>query len=132
MTGRKPKPTALKIIKGTARKHRMNDKEPKPETAKKQAPPGWLNVDAKKEWKRLIAELTDNGIVTNLDLSMLAALCQLWGEYIAGIKTSEPVSMAHVTQMRLLAAEFGLTPSSRSKVEAIPIEIIEHDPWDDL
>jgi len=35
--------------------------------------------------------------------------------------------------MRLMAGEFGLTPSSRSKVEAVPVEVVpEDDPWDSL
>jgi len=133
MTGRKPKPTALKLIKGTARKHRMNKNEPKPELALLEPAPSWLSTEAKKEWKRLIKLLTDSSIVTKLDLTMLATFCQMWGDYIKGIKASEPVSMAHVTQMRLMAAEFGMTPSSRSKVETVtPVDKNAYDPWDEF
>ena len=132
MTGRKPLPTALKMIKGTARKHRMNKNEPKIKQGDIPPCPSWMGVEGKKEWKRLSTALHDTGIVTALDTSMLAALCQMWGEYVESVKAGEPVSVAHVTQMRLMAAEFGLTPSSRSKVEAVPIETLEHDPWDDL
>ena len=117
-------------MQGTARPHRMNTKEPKRKVAKVKSPPVWLNSEGKKEWKRLIKELTNDGIVTNLDTSMLATFCQMWGEYIAGVKSGEPVGVTHMTQMRLLAAEFGMTPASRTKVEALPIEVeLENDPW---
>ena len=130
MPGRKPIPTALKILKGTARPHRINDKEPQVEVAKPQPAPVWLNSDAKKEWVRLFDLLTKSGVITDLDTSMLATFCQMWGEYIAGFKSGDPVGVTHMTQMRLMAAEFGLTPSSRSKVEAIIPESNEYDPWD--
>ncbi len=130
--GRKPIPTALKLIQGTLRKERINKHEPDIKT-KMPACPAWLNVEAKKEWKRLIKELNKYGIATGFDFIALATLCQMWGEYIEGAKVGEPVGAAHVTQMRLLLVEFGMTPSSRSKVEAV--EVLEpdaYDPWNEF
>ena len=50
--GRKPKPTALKVLEGNPGKRPLNELEPKP---KKQAPscPSWLEPEAKKEWRRM-------------------------------------------------------------------------------
>ena len=132
MAGRRPKPTALKVIKGTARKSRLNPKEPQASEGDFSKCPSWLCSEGKKEWKRMSGKLKDAGVLTELDRTAFTVLCQMWGEYVEGTINKEPVSMAHITQMRLMASEFGLTPSSRSKVEAVPIETLEHDPWDDL
>ena len=50
--GRKPKPTAVKVLEGNPDKRSLNTAEPKPE---KKAPrcPSWLEDEAKKEWKRM-------------------------------------------------------------------------------
>lgn len=133
MAGRRPKPTALKILFGTDRKSRLNQKEPQPKEANLAQCPIWLCVEGKKEWRRLARKLKDVGILSELDMTAFTVYCQMWGEYIAGIKANEPVSMAHVTQMRLMAAEFGLTPSSRSRVVAVDLlQPKANDPWDDL
>ena len=50
--GRKPKPTAIKVLEGNPGKRPLNKFEPAPE---KKAPPcpEWLNGEAKAEWERL-------------------------------------------------------------------------------
>lgn len=50
--GRKPKPTALKVLEGNPGKRQLNVVEPKP---RNKAPkcPAWLDAEAKKEWRRL-------------------------------------------------------------------------------
>ena len=50
--GRKPKPTAVKVLEGNPGKRSLNTGEPKPE---KKAPrcPAWLEDEAKKEWRRM-------------------------------------------------------------------------------
>jgi len=85
-----------------------------------------------KSAKRVFKLLTKNKVITDFDLAMLATFCQMWGDYISSIKTNEPVTMAHITQMRLLAGEFGLTPVSRSRVEMIEPVSSEPDPWDEF
>lgn len=47
LQGRKPKPTALKILEGNPGKRKLNAKEPTP---LKKAPkcPAWLDAEAKK------------------------------------------------------------------------------------
>ena len=56
--GRKPTPTALKVLEGNPGKRKLNDNEPRPE---KKAPscPKWLEPEAKKEWRRLAKKMTD-------------------------------------------------------------------------
>lgn len=55
--GRKPKPTAMKVLEGNPGKRQLNSKEPKPV---KKAPrcPNWLEDEAKKEWKRMVTVRT--------------------------------------------------------------------------
>ena len=58
MAGRKPKPTALKLLEGDRGKGRrpINEHEPIPPRGGVKCPP-WLLPEAKKEWKRLAASL---------------------------------------------------------------------------
>jgi phage terminase small subunit len=127
---RKKLPTQLKIVKGTNRKNRTNPAEPKPES-KLPSCPAWIHPEGKKEWGRLVDEMTKTGVVTGFDYIGLATLCNMWGEYVEGAQTGEPVSVAHITQMRLYLVEFGMTPSSRSKVHAGEVDKPK-DPWDDF
>ncbi|MEH6468216.1 MAG: P27 family phage terminase small subunit [Porticoccus sp.] len=127
---RKALPTQLKIVKGTDQKCRTNTAEPKPES-KLPPCPSWVHGEGKKEWKRLSKELIKTGVVTGFDFIGLATLCHMWGEYVEGAQTGEPVSVAHITQMRLYLVEFGMTPSSRSKVHAGDGDRPK-DPWDDF
>lgn len=55
-SGRKPKPTAIKVLEGNPGKRELNEYEPKPA---KKAPrcPSWLEDEAKKEWKRTAKQL---------------------------------------------------------------------------
>jgi phage terminase small subunit len=115
---RKKTPTALKLIKGTDRKDRANENEPECKVGLPVCPT-WLNAEGKKEWKRAGKLLVESGVATHLDFVNFATFCQMWGEFVEGVKTGEPVSIAHITQMRLYAVELGMTPSSRSKVSAI-------------
>ena len=65
--GRKPKPTAVKVLEGNPGKRSLNTGEPKPE---KKAPrcPAWLEDEAKKEWRRMAKQLEHLGILTEIVL----------------------------------------------------------------
>ena len=69
--GRKPKPTAIKVLEGNPGKRALNEMEPQPE---KKAPkcPVWLDKEAKKEWKRISKQLEDLGILTEVDMAAFA------------------------------------------------------------
>ena len=71
--GRKPKPTAVKVLEGNPGKRSLNTNEPKPV---KKAPrcPAWLEDEAKKEWKRMAKQMEQLGILTEIDM---AAFCRL-------------------------------------------------------
>ena len=78
--GRKPKPTAVKVLEGNPGKRSLNTKEPKPE---KKAPrcPSWLEDEAKKEWKRMAKQLEHLGILTEVDMAAFAGYCQAYARW---------------------------------------------------
>ena len=61
--GRKPKPTALKVLEGNPGKRPLNDREPVPPKGTLKCP-AWLLPEAKKEWKRLAPALEAMGVLT--------------------------------------------------------------------
>ena len=134
--GRKPKPTALKILEGNPGKRPLNTNEP---VLGKVAPacPGWLMPAAKEEWNRLAGVMEMMGILTEVDMAAFAGYCQAYArwkeaeEYISengtmfktpsGYMQQVPqVSIAHqyLKIMDRLAEQFGLTPSARSRIIA--------------
>ena len=134
--GRKPKPTALKMLEGNPGGRPLNTKEPKPE---KKAPrcPSWLEDEAKKEWKRMAKVLEQMGLLTEMDMAAFAGYCQSYArwkeaeEFIEKhgtiVKTPsgywQQVPQVSIAQQNLktmlkFCSEFGLTPSSRSRMIA--------------
>ena len=149
MKGRKPIPTNLKVIRGTAQPCRVNSQEPKPDKAKRPPAPRTLSELARKHWKRITKELEACGVLTNIDQDALAVYCELYAQWVeagemikkkgmviadpryADRKTSEgrpmtvPVlspyfkaSLKLSEQMKQMLCEFGMTPSSRSRIRA--------------
>lgn len=136
--GRKPKPTAVKKLEGNPGKRPLNPFEPMP-VKKDKTPecPDWLEEEAKNEWNRLADNLSGLGLLTEMDIQAFASYCQAYArwreaeEFITRhgsiVKTAKggwqqvpQVSIAHQNQriMMQAAAEFGLTPSSRSRIIA--------------
>ena len=134
--GRKPKPTAIKELEGNPGKRELNQNEPKP---KKNAPkcPAWLDAEAKKEWKRVSKQLEEIGVLTEVDMAAFAGYCEAYSrwkdaeEFISkhgtifktpsGYWQQVPhVSIAQ-TYLKIVikfCEQFGMTPSSRSRIVA--------------
>jgi P27 family predicted phage terminase small subunit len=137
MRGRKPHPTALKVLRGLPGKRKPSPAEPMPTKLETAPPPDWLGPEAQSEWTRLAPQLIRLGILTESDTAALAAYCEAWAtwkEATGQIRkwgmvlkdkdhavpvVSPYVKIAHnsLTQMRGLLIEFGLTPSSRVRVQ---------------
>ena len=140
MKGRKPKPTALKKLAGNPGRRPLNDKEPKIRKGKPRCP-SHLNDYAKTEWRRIASDLYEAGLLTYIDRAMLASYCQSWGRWVEAelkleemeeqfkigqvLKTSNDnyvqnawLGIANRAQdkMNKIAVEFGMSPSSRSRV----------------
>jgi P27 family predicted phage terminase small subunit len=138
MRGRRPKPTALKLIDGNPGRRPLNLHEPKPDRAIPTCP-AHLMPTARAEWKRLAHELDRLGILSNLDRAALAAYCQAYGRWVeaerklketptllrtpSGYVQPSPYLAIANRQMELMhrfMAELGLSPASRSRVVAVP------------
>lgn len=139
-TGRKPTPTALKLLTGTARPSRVNKSEPKPKADNIKMPAG-LSTGAKKCWKIVAAQLKEAGVLTNLDSHALAMYCEVFARWqtanenlarfgpVIKAPSGFPVQSPYLTisnkafdQMKGMLIEFGMTPSSRTKVSTVAPE----------
>ena len=105
--GRKPTPTAIKELEGNPGKRPLNSNEPKPDATAPKCPK-WLEPEAKKEWKRLSIEMERIGILTKVDMAAFAAYCH----------PQVSIAQTYMKIMEKLAEQFGLTPSSRSRIIA--------------
>lgn len=136
MADRKTKPTAVKKLEGNPGKRKLNSKEPVPAKGMP-ACPDWLMSEAKKEWERLAELMNQMGVLTEVDMAAFAAYCQSYArwkeaqEHITsggstfetdkGYQQQTPwVGIANTNQKLMLQpeSEFGLTPSSRSRIIA--------------
>ena len=134
--GRKPKPTALKVLGGNPGKRPLNDREPVPPKATLKCP-AWLLPEAKKEWMRLAPALEAMGVLTMADLTAFEGYCQAyarWKEAEAFITQHgsifqtpsgyvQQVPQVSIAQQNLkimqsFCSEFGLTPATRARIIA--------------
>ena len=132
--GPKPKPTRLKLLSNT-RADRVNDAEP-PTVAAIPEPPEFLGALARKEWERIAPQFHAMGILATVDAAALALYCQHFERWLqaeaklkrhgliaptatGGAKQSPylAIAQAAMRDMARLLAEFGATPSSRSRVK---------------
>lgn len=133
-TGPAHKPTALKLIQGNPGHQKLNRNEPKPRPI---APPcpAWLDLEAKREWRRIARELDSVGLLTTVDRAALAGYCQSWSRWRQAEMVLSAKGMTFETpngyiqqrpevaiaqkSLQLVAkfcTEFGLTPSARSRI----------------
>lgn len=136
MRGRKPKPTALRIVQGNPGKRSLPKAEAKPQVGLPN-PPEHLTAEAKREWWRMGRRLVRLGLMTEIDKAALAVYSQAWARWAeteAKIREVDALmpgaqfnkERRHFVKqaaeamrdlMRYLV-EFGMTPSSRSRVHA--------------
>lgn len=138
MKGRKPKPTALKLVTGNPGKRASKRREPKPKRCIP-SPPAHLADDAKVAWGSLAARLDRLGLLTELDAFALEQLCENYAEILTlradvavhgrfqvvatkagGMmeRTRPAASLLADAERRFrgMMSEFGLTPSARTRV----------------
>ena len=134
--GRKPKPTHLKLLAGHPGHRPLNESEPQPDAVDEaMQPPAWLSGEARAAWAIEFPKLVRNNMITDIDLNAFARYCQACGRmvvaesYVAkqgevlispsGFPIQNPylaVANKAFEQMHQLETEFGMTPSSRSRV----------------
>lgn len=122
----------------------MNGRPPKPLPTQNPAIPpcpSQLKGEARKEWRRVTRELLAAGVLMRCDMATLSLYCVAWarwkhaeaevaklGEVVktkSGNVIQNPwlgVANTAAKQCHRFAVEFGLTPSSRRKVEKMEAE----------
>jgi P27 family predicted phage terminase small subunit len=136
MRGRKPKPSLIKLLDGNPGKRPVNDREPSVLSGAPDAP-DWLDAEAQAEWVRVTADLDAMGLLSRADRPALAAYCTAWSRWVEAeamvkrfgsiVKSPEkgfPMKSPYLSiadqameTMRKFLVEFGLTPSSRSRIK---------------
>lgn len=132
--GPAPLPSNVKNIRGTYRADRAAPNEVKP---KSEIPscPRWLDKNARKEWRRITKELKALGVISKLDVAALAGYCEAFAEMQLMTELIEKNGRTFITdkgyvgqrpevsiknkaadRMRAFLKEFGLSPSSRTRV----------------
>jgi P27 family predicted phage terminase small subunit len=148
--GRKPKPTALKVLEGNPGKRPLNKNEPQPE---RKAPrcPSWLEPEAKKEWKRMAKTLEAIGVLTQVDKAAFAGYCQAYArwreaeEFLSKHGTIFKTPSGYIQQvpqvaiarnylqiMKDFCSEFGLTPAARTRIRVNTESVTPDDPMETL
>ena len=101
--------------------------------------PAHLDVEARKEWKRLAKVLVRIRVLTEADGMVLANLCQAWSTMAkaqgklsetglllktpSGYVQASPLLVIvnkNIEAVTKLSREFGLTPASRGRLEVEP------------
>lgn len=138
MRGRKPAPTKLRLLKNNPSGRPIPQDRARP-PANLPTPPPHLTDAAKAEWKRKGNELLKLGLITAIDTSAFAVYCQAyarWAEAEEKLKQASAIiptpsgflqqspylAIANKAQEQMMKAliEFGMTPSSRTRVSAAP------------
>ncbi len=139
ISGPKPKPTAIKKL-GPRSHHSKNVDEPQPSRlVRVPQAPRWLGSDARAVFKEMARDLCALGVLTKVDLDALTRYCVVYerwraaekqlkkqGEIIKspnGYLIQNPylaIANKCLKQLDSLGAEFGLSPSSRTRVAIAP------------
>lgn len=134
MKGRKPKPTAKKRLEGNPGKRRLSKREPQP-TISEDVDPVAISDGARAFIDKYKPHLLAMGILTDVDvaaLEMMATHYAIAWEAARviqrqGLTVKDSVNEVHKhpllsvfrdnsTAFRAYGAEFGMTPSSRSRI----------------
>lgn len=133
--GTKPKPTRLKVIAGNPGKRKLAaDKPGLVPLAVDDPPPAELDEIGARRWSELLQELSVCEFLTRIDRDALALYCGAYSRWTraneainefglmvkgpAGHPAHSPylaIANKAFEQMRQLLAEFGMTPSARSR-----------------
>ena len=135
MPGPPRKPTKLELLQGKPGKRPINDAEPDPPTRVPKCP-AHLSDAARREWRGITKELKVLGLISRIDRAALAAYCQAYGRWseaeeevkrhglVVKAPSGYPIQNPYLAiankaleQMHKFLTEFGMTPSSRTRVK---------------
>lgn len=135
MKGRRPKPSVVRKLEGNPGKRAMNKQEPKAAAGVPKCPEHLKGV-ARTEWKRIILELAEMKVLSRVDRAELTLCCSAWGMYVKACQKIEKegeviisdgggmyqnpwvaIRNRSMEQIHKFYTEFGMTPSSRSRIK---------------
>lgn len=116
--GPRPKTKEQKLAQGEKRKCRLPDDNilEFPTTNTVPDPPKWLKKEGKAVWNEIAPALHAQRVLTTADVYALGHLCQLHQEMVEDIKKGIKPTAADRSQLRMYFSEFGMTPSSRTRI----------------
>ncbi len=137
--GPRPTPTRLAAVRGFPGKRRPNDQEPEPPSSPTvPVCPEWIGDYGRALWAQQAPISHQIGTLTDADVPAFTAWCEAWDTYRRAVEALRE-SLTHVTHTNgetarpeatlrkqaladwtRLAAEFGLTPASRTRIKAHP------------
>jgi P27 family predicted phage terminase small subunit len=148
MTGRKPKPFALKLLEGRGEGRDSGGRKVKPVPTfirLPPEPPEWRSAEARAEWERVVPLLQELGRTKPQDRAALTAYCESWAMFVAATVMIADEGMTVVNRsvrrdgtvttwstkhpavdiqksahagLKKWCAEFGMTPSSDGRMSA--------------
>ena len=140
---RRSKPTKLKLLEGNPGRRPINENEPEPASDNIRQPQG-LDRFGKQAWNQLVPDLDQLGLLTNVDVFVLAAFCDAysqWRHASKALRKLNPIDEEYrkvaITvekarnEMRLTASEFGLSPAARSRLH-VSSKQDDADPFEDF
>ena len=152
--GRKAHPTALRIIKGNPTRRPLNKQEPKPQKWTTQ-PPERLSEKALSVWEHVEGVMQGIGVLAQTDAAGVELLCEAYADYLDAREELKEFGSNYYTtttrdgglmyrthpamgviqdadrRIRAWLVEYGMTPSSRSKIKA-HVEDDEIDPAEEF
>jgi P27 family predicted phage terminase small subunit len=147
--GRKPVPTQLKVVRGNPGKRALHvEDEPKTPVLDDDADiPAFLSESAREHWGVVSEQLREAKLLGRVDSHALGLYCEAFARYVSANahiakhgpvvvspRSGYPVQSPYLAiankaheQMCKLLIEFGMTPSSRSRVSKVDNN--EADPY---
>ena len=149
--GRKPKPRALRVLGGNAGKRALPPDLNAPMPDGVPPPPDGMPPYAVEEWQNLAPKLYDLGLLAEIYLRAFEVYCrvfarwmeaedkiQQYGTVIKSPKNGMPLMSPYVQianrcikQMKEYLVEFGLTPSSSTKIR-VDARPQKTSAWDEI
>lgn len=135
--GPAPLPTPLRVLSGSATEDEL-EREVKPEATTLPRKPTWLQGEGARVWRGLARSLHRKGLLDEWNAEVFAIWCNEVGNYVASariVNDTAILARGHhnvlrknpalsvqrdaVPAIRLLGAEFGLTPAARAGLDLI-------------
>jgi P27 family predicted phage terminase small subunit len=148
MPGPRPQPIALRLLRGNPSKRPIRRGFEPPQPPLPPSPPSFWTGYAREEWDRVAPGLHLFGLLTEIDVMVLAAYCEAFkrwktavealdrvaaldpamhgllgkgGEGQARVNPLVRIASEAAADMIRVAAEFGFSPAARSRVAAGPL-----------